>query len=88
MVWRYDEGSVPKKFRLVTTWMGRWTNVRQKKKGWEKAKKGKESDLWKDLIVDGVNDGPERVEVYVSWNPKKLIKRAQGVFPLGKKESE
>ena len=49
--------------------------------------------MWKDLIVDGVNelvanDGPERVEVYVSWNPKKLIKGAQGVFPLGKKESE
>ena len=42
MVWRYDEGSVPKKFRLVTTWMGRWTNVRQKKKGLgESKKKGK-----------------------------------------------
>ena len=43
--------------------------------------------MWKDLIVDGVNDGPERVEVYVSWNPKKLIKGRKGFFLWGKRKA-
>ena len=39
MVWRYDESSVPKKFRLVTTWMEKEDKREAKGKGQGESKK-------------------------------------------------